>query len=83
MGLKVAAIAVFLIEVFLSHQGGKESGAESRWLSERIGLKESFLRSAAHVLIFAVLTCVTVLGFGWVGVALVAVWAAVDGKRQI
>ena len=71
-------VLIFLAEAFLSHQGGKESGAESRWLSERTGIREGFLRSIAHVLLFAVLAGFSMDAFGTIGLIAAAAWAVVD-----
>ena len=78
MGLKIVTVSIFLAEAFLSHQGGKESGMESRWLSEWIGIKEGILRSYAHALLFAVLTVFSIAAFGTIGLIATAVWAVVD-----
>ena len=78
MVLKIAVIVVLLAEIFLSHQSGSSSGMESRWLADRTGIRESFLRSAAHVLIFAVLAALGTIGFGWIGLIVIAVWAVLD-----
>ena len=78
MSVKIVAVLFFLAEAFLSHHGGKESGAESRWLSERTGIREGFLRSSAHVLLFAVLTVFSIAAFGTIGLISTAAWAVVD-----
>ena len=78
MILKIAVIVVFIFEIFHSHQSGRKSGMESRWLAERTGVQESLLRSAAHVLLFAVLTALGSIAFGWVGFIAALVWAAAD-----
>ena len=76
--MKTAAILVFLVEVFLSHQNGRESGAESKWLAERIHIKEGILRKSAHVLCFMILSILMSLAYGTAGYIAVAAWAAVD-----
>ena len=76
--MKIAAIVVFLLEAFLSHQGGKQSGEESRWLSKVSGINEGFLRKSAHVLSFLIITVLAVSGFGTAGLIAAAIWALVD-----
>lgn len=78
MGMKITAVFIFLVEVFLSHQGGRESGMESRWLSERTGIVEGFLRLSAHVLLFAALAGFSTGAFGTAGLIATAVWAVMD-----
>ena len=57
-------IAAFAVEVYLSHQNGKDSGAVSSNLSIRIHISEKMLRTGAHIGFFAVM--------------IVAVWAVLD-----
>ena len=78
MGFKVTAVVIFLIEVFLSHQEGRQSGAESKWLSEKTGLKESFIRSFAHILLFVILAGTVFVAYGIAGFIFVIIWAALD-----
>lgn len=78
MGIKIIAIVIIIVEAFLSHQSGRTSGKESRWLSEKTGVNESFIRSAAHVLLFAVLAGIAWLAFGTAGIIVAAVWAIAD-----
>ena len=75
---KSAAALWFALECWLSHQPGKRSGAQSKWLAERSRTTERFLRRAAHVLCFFVLTLLACLGFGPWAIVFCAAWAALD-----
>ncbi len=68
-------IAVFAVEVYLSHQNGKDSGAVSSNLSIRIHISEKMLRTGAHIGFFAVMTVLACWGSR---VMIVAVWAVLD-----
>ena len=69
---------ILLVEVFLSHQEGRLSGAESKWLSEKTGLKEGFIRSFAHILLFMILACASFIAFETAGLIVVIIWSALD-----
>ncbi len=75
--LKIIFIAVFAVEVYLSHQNGKDSGAASKALSTRIHISEKMLRTGAHIISFAVMTVLACLVCRVMIVA-VAVWAVMD-----
>ncbi|MBR5343614.1 MAG: VanZ family protein [Oscillospiraceae bacterium] len=85
MGWKIASALWYLFECSLSHQPGKSSGAQSRWLAARSGTDERFLRRAAHPLCFAVLSLLSGLGFGLWGLGFSAAWSALDelSKKHI
>lgn len=68
---------VFIIEVYLSHQNGKESGAESRAMSERLHLNEHLIRTGAHIGFFAVLIFLALFISPWISIAVV-LWAIID-----
>lgn len=68
---------VFIIEVYLSHQNGKKSGAESKSLSERLHLNEHLIRTGAHIGFFAVLTFLSLFLSKWLCVAVI-LWAIID-----
>ena len=70
-------IAVFAVEVYLSHQNGKDSGAVSRNLSSCMHISEKMLRTGAHIIFFAVMT-VLACWVCWVMILVVAVWAVMD-----
>lgn len=70
-------IAAFAVEVYLSHQNGKDSGAVSSNLSIRIHISEKMLRTGAHIGFFAVMTVLASLVCRVMIVA-VAVWAIMD-----
>lgn len=70
-------IAVFAVEVYLSHQNGKDSGAASKSLSTHLHLSEKILRTGAHIISFAVMT-VLACWVCWVMIVAVAVWAVMD-----
>lgn len=78
MGWKIASALWYLFECWLSHQPGKRSGAQSRWLAARSGTDERLLRRAAHVACFAVLSLLAGLGFGLWGLGFSAAWSALD-----
>lgn len=68
---------VFIIEVYLSHQNGRNSGAESRTLSERLHLNEHLIRTGAHIGFFAVLIFLSLFISKWLCVAVI-LWAIID-----
>lgn len=76
--MRLAAVVVFIVEVVLSHTPGDRSGEESAWLARTSGIKESWLRRGAHVILFLVLGLFAALSFGWYGVGFVAMWSVVD-----
>ncbi len=52
---KIVLMTLFIAEVYLSHQNGKDSGAASKSLSTRLHLSEKILRTGAHIGFFAVM----------------------------
>ena len=81
--LKIIFIAVFAVEVYLSHQNGKDSGAASKALSTRIHISEKMLRTGAHMISFAammVLLCLVcqMYQLRMITSLFVAVWAVMD-----
>lgn len=84
----------FCFMTWLSHQNGSETAETSRHLAE--GLKAIFhsrdlnrlngkLRRAAHIIVFAVLTVLTLLTMmagkiegRWIAVCLIAMWSLID-----
>ena len=81
--MKFFAIAVFVVEVLLSHTPGEASGNQSKWLSSMTGVKEGLLRRTAHVVLFATLAVTAGLAWGWYGVGAVFVWALLDEVTKI
>lgn len=80
---RVAAVVWLLIECWLSHTPGPTSGAESRWLAKYSGIEESWLRRAAHVFLFFLLSMFAGLGFGWIEIVGVAMWSFVDELTKV
>ena len=76
--MRLAAVAVFIIEIVLSHTPGVASGAQSQSLSRLTHLPEGLLRSFAHVALFLVLVLFAALGFGPWSFVFCAVWAVLD-----
>lgn len=68
---------VFIIEVYLSHQNGKDSGAESRALSKHLHLNERLIRIGAHIGLFSILMFFALFLSKWLWVA-VTLWAIID-----
>lgn len=81
--MRIAAVLIFIVECWLSHQGGKKSGEESRWLARATGIKEKTLRRMAHVLLFLALSVCTGLGFGWQRIVGVCIWSVLDEVTKI
>lgn len=79
---KIVFVIVLLIEVFLSHQGGEESGAESRALAKSLHIPEKWLRISAHVILFGLLSFLMITAFPelplWLRIGIVCAWAVVD-----
>lgn len=82
---KIAAIGWFIIEVVLSHTPGDKSGEESRTLSRLTHVDERLLRRAAHVFLFLALSFCAGMGWQWIGIGAVGVWAVIDEltKRRV
>ena len=76
--MRIATIIVFLIESILSHMPGDESGRESQALAKLTGINESLLRSAAHIILFVVLSILAIQGYGWSSLIIVSIWCLVD-----
>ena len=70
-------IATVLLEVYLSHQNGKDSGAASKTLSSRIHISEKMLRTGAHIISFAVMTVLACQVWKIAPVAVV-IWSVMD-----
>ncbi|MDE5558727.1 MAG: VanZ family protein [Ruminococcus sp.] len=68
---------VFIIEVYLSQQNGRKSGAESRTLSEHLHLNEYLIRTGAHIGFFSILMFLALFLSKWLWVAAV-LWAIID-----
>lgn len=75
---KIATVVWFGIEVVLSHTPGDQSGAKSQAISRLTGIDEGLLRRSAHVSLFAVLSLLAGVGWGWIGVVVSAVWSVLD-----
>ena len=54
--LMVVFVVVCCVEVYLSHQNGKDSGAASKNLSTRFHISEAVIRTGAHIGFFALMT---------------------------
>ncbi len=65
---------VFIIEVYLSHQNGRNSGAESRKIAMSFHINEHLIRTSAHIGFFALLTLFL---SKWLCVAAI-LWAIID-----
>lgn len=76
--MRLAAVAVFIIEIVLSHTPGVASGAQSQSLSRLTHLPEGFLRSFAHVALFLVLALFAALGFGPWAFVFCTIWGVAD-----
>lgn len=80
--LKIIFVVVLIIEVFLSHQPGEKSGAESMVLSRSLHMNEKILRISAHVILFATLSFLALLSFPtaniWLRIGAVGAWAFLD-----
>ena len=79
----IAFIAVVIIEVYLSHQNGKDSGAASKSLSNRLHLSEAVIRTGAHIGFFAVMMFLALLvckvyQLSMMVAVAVAAWAIMD-----
>ena len=82
---KMTSVLWFIVECWLSHQPGEQSGANSRWLAVQSKTDEKIIRKAAHVLCFAVLSVLSCLGFGPLALIFCAAWSVLDEltKRKI
>ena len=80
--MKIVFFIVLAIEVFLSHQPGEESGAESRALAKSLHVSERWLRVSAHVIFFAALSFLMLTAFPtlplWVRIGIIGVWTILD-----
>ena len=83
--MKVLSILVFAIELFLSHQTGDRSGEESKALARVMRIDEGWLRQAAHVILFFLLSLFAGLGFGPWALLGCVIWSVVDeiSKRSV
>lgn len=61
--MKIVFFVVLVIEIFLSHQPGEESGAESRALAKTLHVSERVLRTSAHIVLFAILSLLMIGNF--------------------
>lgn len=66
--LKLIAVLIFAAEVILSHIPGERSGAQSQSLSRLTHIPESFLRRAAHVVLFFALSVSFAFAWEWYGI---------------
>ena len=69
---------ILFVEIFLSHQSGDASGSESRKLAASLHLDDRFLRSAAHVVLFAALAFSAAGVYGFLGIAGIILWTVTD-----
>ena len=76
--LRILSITWFILEAWLSHTPGERSGKESKSLSAVLHVNESFLRKAAHVVMFMILAALVAVSFPPWCLWLVAGWALVD-----
>ena len=80
--MKIVFLLLLLIEIFLSHQPGEESGAESRALAKTLHIPEKWLRISAHVILFAALSVLMISSFPEIPMALrigvIGIWAFLD-----
>lgn len=80
--MKIVFFVVLIIEIFLSHQPGEESGAESRALAKTLHVSERVLRTSAHIVLFAALSFLMISSFPelplWLRIGAVAVWCVLD-----
>lgn len=68
---------VFIIEVYLSHQNGRNSGAKGKVLSEHLYLNERLIRTGAHIGFFSILMFLALFLSKWLWAAVV-LWAIID-----
>lgn len=80
----------FSLSTFLSHQPGESTARTSRGLARKLSWMNTdteslngHLRSAAHFIIFFILTILTFWCFGFFGVAGAVVWAVLDEVTKI
>lgn len=80
--MKILFLLLLIIEVFLSHQPGEESGAELRALARTLHMPEKWLRISAHVILFAALSYLMITAFPGVHLALrigvIGAWCILD-----
>ena len=80
--MKIVFILLLIIEIFLSHQPGEESGAESRVLAKTLHVSERFLRISAHVVLFGLLSFLALLSFPtvnlWLRIGMIGAWCILD-----
>ena len=80
--MKIVFLIVLAIEVFLSHQSGARSGAESRALAKTLHVSERILRTSAHVFLFMALSFLAIIAFPslplWFRIVVVGVWCVLD-----
>ena len=80
--MKIVFLLLLIIEIFLSHQPGEESGAESRALAKTLHVSEKWLRISAHVILFAALSYLMISSFPEIHLALrisvIGAWAVAD-----
>lgn len=81
--MRFAAVLVFIVECVLSHTPGDRSGEESAWLARTTGIKENWLRRAAHMILFFFLSLFAVLGFGSWAFALCVIWSVLDEVTKV
>ncbi len=76
---KLSFFMALAIEIILSHQPGKASGAESQSISSFFHVEEKFLRIGAHVFLFALLMYLGLLAFSsyWAVIG-IAIWTILD-----
>lgn len=84
---KIVFALVLIIEVFLSHQPGEESGAESRALAKSLHIPEKWLRIGAHIILFSVLSFLMITAFPelplWLRIGAVGAWCYCDEVSKI
>ena len=84
---KIVFVVVLIIEVFLSHQPGEESGAESRALAKSLHIPEKWLRIGAHIILFSILSFLMITAFPelplWLRIGAVGAWCYCDELSKI
>ncbi len=68
---------VFIIEVYLSHQNGRNSGTKSQKIARSFHINEHLIRTGAHIGFFSILMFLALFLSNWLWVAVI-LWAIID-----
>lgn len=67
---------VFIIEVYLSHQNGRNSGAKSQKIAMSFHINEHLIRTGAHIGFFSILMFLALFLSPWISITVV-LWAII------